>query len=334
MSSYVLNALKSVKEQLPENYSSRQLLATLDSLLFSAVNPILQNTQFLDRHLSIVAGWYTNAARRKLASLDSKENFNSIVAAMIVARTPEERIHAWKTLKLERTITFWLIQQWLDTMKPWPKAVVNNDYKLKLSCERRGCLIQHECIFQLIQKVEFWLARSIDFKQQIMEKYMRYAMLEAHAYQSYHREHNPHLVIDVNEVAQNFMLAVSKGIDKCDTDKGVLTSYVKSWLKDARNTTVFSHEYGTAFSITSSKKRDIARDLSDMNNISVSLEADEVKNLQSTEDIETTLISRNVVNTVRQLAKAADPLGLGRLVLQITETLNEDELRLLHSVKE
>lgn len=159
-------------------------------------------------------------------------------------------------------------------------------------------------------------------------------MLETTNYAAFQRQHNPHLNIQTDDVAQNFILALSKAIDKCDVDKGTLTSYIKAWMQDARNTVNFSHEYGTAYSLPSSKKRDIARDLSNVNNISLSIDSEEVQELHSDHDTEADAVSRHVVNRVRRLSKAADPLGLGRLALRITEVLSPKELSLLEKLKE
>ncbi len=332
MSSFVLNTLKSVQEQLDKNYSSRQLLATLDTLLLCAIKPIITKTRFVDRQLSLLCGWYTNAARRKVASLGSKERFISLVVAFIASNSNSDRIKIFQALKLERTLTFWIVQNWLDSLKGWPEAIAKLDFATAQSYERRACVVDNQATFQNMQKVEYWLSKAVAFKHQLMEKYMRYAMVEAQAYYAYHRKNNPHIQVNVDDVAQNFILAVSKAIDKCDSDKGTLTSYIKSWLQDARNTTHFRHDYGLVFSLPTSKRREIARKQSTVNNLPVDMESPEVQNMASSSNVEQELESANVVNTIRRLAKHADPLGLGRLALNITEVLSEEELSLLDSV--
>ncbi len=328
MSSFVMSALKSVQEKIPENYSSYEILTTLDTLLLNAVKPLLLYTKFLDRNLSILSGWYINTARRKVASQNTKEDFVTLIAALIIA-PKKERLTIWKTLKLERTIVFWLLQNWLDIMKNWPKYHASNDNDALLSCERKACLLTNENVFQLMQRVDYWFNKAVTFKQSILEKYMRLAMLEASAYCTFQKNNNPHLQIDVNDVSQNFILAVSKAIDKCDADKGTLTSYVKTWLQDARNSASGSHEYGTAFYVPTSKKREIARKESTINNLSLSIESDEVLELESADNVEHAYETLNTVNRVRALAKEADPLGLGRIALKITEVLTPGEVALL-----
>lgn len=333
MSSFVINSLKSVKEQLTDNYSSYELLTTLDTLLIYAITPILENTRYVERSLSLLSGWYVNAARRKIASLDTKDEFNTIAAQLIIAQNLPDRKLLWQKLRLERTITFWMLHDWLRIMQPWVKARTLNDYDAMHSSCRKGCFISYDHVFTTIQTVDYWLNAAVNFKQQIMEKYMRLVMLEATSYASFQKKNNPHLNIQLDDVAQNFVLALSKAIDKCDANRGTLTSYIKTWLKDARNTTSFSHEYGVAYSIPTGKKRDIARHTSSINNISISLDSDEAQEMPSSFDTEASAVSSHVVNRVRRLAKAADPLGLGRAALQITEVLSPDELTLLKQME-
>lgn len=328
MSSNVLSALKKIQEQLPDNYSSHQLLSTLDQLLLNACLPIIDRTRFFDRHLGIISGWYASAARRKLASLPSKERFTALTSAFIISNSTEERIAAWKALKLERTLVFWLLNNWQETMSEWTDAVDAKDYDKKQVIERRACFIVHSSIFQIKQHVDFWLTKATEFKQMLVEKYMRYVMVEVVNFSKYQKQHNPHMQFDLDEVAQDFCLAVSKAIDKCDTEKGTLTSYVQKWLQDARTN---RSEYGTAFSLPSNQRRAIAQGLSFTNNLSVSLDSEQVLELAGSTNIEQEYIDAATVNRVRHLAKSADPLGIGRISLKITEVLSEEELRLLRT---
>ena len=332
MSDFVINSLKSVKEKLDKNFSSYDLLTTLDTLLLRSVLPILKNSKYIERNLSLVVGWYTNAARRKLSSNGSKDEFNTRIAELILAK-PEEKALVWKKLCLERTLTFHMVSSWLEELRDWPTYRVKNDIDAMTQCENAACLLDRENVFPLIQEVDFWLKKAVEFKHMLVEKYMRLAMLEATTYYKIQKQNNPHLSIMLDDVAQNFILAVSKAIDKCDANRGTITSYVQTWLHDAKSTVHFSHEYGTAYSLPNNKKRGIVTEGLKINNIAVSLDHDEVQEMKSTDNVEENVMAAQVVNRVRILAKAADPVGLGRIALQIGEHLSSEELRLLNRRK-
>lgn len=324
--SNVLGVLKQVKERLPDNYSSHQLLSTLDMLLLHACYPIIERTRFFDRHLGIISGWYSSAARRKIASLPSKDRFTALASAFIVSNDTETRVEIWKKIKLERTIVFWLLNHWLEQMSGWTEAIAENNSEKQRSCERKACFVIHSSVFQIVQHVEFWRNKASEFKQMLMEKYMRYVMVEANNFYQYHRTNNPHMQFDLDEVAQDFCLAVSKAIDKCDSEKGTLTSYIQNWLHDARTN---RSEYGTAFSLPSNQRRAIAKGTSEINNISISLDAEEVQEIASDSDVEEHLFRSTIVTKVQKLAKSVDPLGIGRISLKITEILSPEEVTLL-----
>ena len=180
-----------------------------------------------------------------------------------------------------------------------------------------------------MRRVAYWTEKALTFKHQIIEKYMRLVMLEAHAYATHHKQNNPHIRIDLDEVAQNFILAVSKAIDKCNANKGTLTSYVQMWLKDARNTVHFQHSYGFAYSIPTNKRREIAAGKSHINNMVFDLDSAEAQSVAVEYDLESDIDNKKIVNTVRAISKQADPTGLGRLTLQITEVLSPKERQLL-----
>lgn len=333
MSSRVIDVLKKSVESIPENYTSRQLLATLDYLIFQAVRPIIVNTYYVDRVLGLLAGWLSTASRRKISSAGSKEQFQSLVMAFCMATDPEDRLKIWQAIKLERTLSFFLVDQWLVRTEPYASAVIDNDSDSLSSIMRSACVVNQSAFFQKQQSVLYWQTQALKFKEALLEKYMRKVVNEAVAYHRMHTKNNPHLDLHLDDLAQNLLLAVSKAIDKCNTDKGTLTSYAQLWIKDALSSSHGSHEYGTAFSIPVGKRREIARtEHHSLNNISVSLDADEVQQLEADQDVENDSVRAATIERVRLLAKAVDPQGLGRLTLGITEVLSPEQLRKLMSV--
>jgi uncharacterized protein YejL (UPF0352 family) len=166
----------------------------------------------------------------------------------------------------------------------------------------------------------------------IMEKYMRFVMMEAQMFHKQQREHNPHLNFDIEDLAQNFSLAVNKAIDKCDAQQGTLTSYIKNWIKDAKGNPQLRGEYGIAYTIPASQRRAMAQSTNNKAvNISVSIDDEELQGLRSESNIEEEYERKRTIDLVRVLAKRADPTGISRMFLGIGEILLPEELRQLET---
>lgn len=338
MSNAVIQALKTVKERLPDNYTSGQLFDVLDKMLYRAVGPLITNTRYVDRILSIVLAWYAQNHRRRISSL-SKKRLAAYILAFLSESDPKRRVLLFRKMRLERNITFFLVTHWLQIIEPWMKLHVSAckgdaprsaERELLVQC----CVISPSQLWGTICQARYWLAKAIEFKDMMIEKYMRLVMMDAVTHYTIQREKNPQLQLDLGELAQNFLLAVIKAIDKFDANQGTLTANVHNWLKNARISQQFRGEYGLAYTIPHSKKTSIARASDKLTrNISVSIDSPEAQAVEDDRDIEGSLARRQELAQVREVAKASDPLGVGRLLLGIPEVLTEYELQQLHAAK-
>lgn len=326
MSSAVLNSLKKVKERIGHNYTSYQLLTILDRLLLRALKPVIETTDFFDRIIACVIGWAATNPRRKLSALP-REKFNTYVMAYLASSDPELKYRIVRKMKLERNILFFVLARFheltlrLDHTRPDQKLIRT----LKVTAPNK--------LWFAARTSKYWWKQAEEFKHMMMEKYFRLVMLETTIYCKTQKRDNPHLVINVDDVAQNFVLAVSKAIDKCDAEQGTLTSYVQNWIKDAKSTSHYRHEYGIAYTIPASRRRQLAEsNKTHAINLSVSFDSEELKELESDTNIEEETIRKDTVNMVRRLAKLADPSGVSRLFLGIGESLTADELLQLSAI--
>lgn len=333
-SSRVIDVLKSVKELLPDNYTSRHLLGTLDYLILQAIRPILLNTTYVDRVLAVLAGWLVSASRRKISAAGSRDQFQSLVMALCISDDPEQRVKIFQAIKLERTISFYIIDQWLQRTADFATATADNDHAAIQRIMRQACVTKRTALFQKRQSVAFWQQHALQFKEAILQKYLRKVVNESVAFHQMREKGSPHLVTLLDDLAQNFTMTVSKAIDKCNTDKGTLTSYIALWLKDAMASSYHSHEYGTAFTLPVGKRREVARSETAplISNISVSTDTEEALQVEAEQDVEADAIRNAVIDRVRTLAKSVDPQGLGRLALGIQEILSPDQLARLQSI--
>lgn len=322
--SHVLNVLKSVNERISDNYTSGQLFEVLDVLLYRSINPIIENSNYVDRVLSIVLAWYTQNQRRKISPLP-KDRFNTYIITFLASKDNDLRKKIYRKMGLERNITFFIVSRWLSLLRPWQDLHIRQARGETLltemaSIERSALVVNNHNLFAVIQEVKCWYERSSEFKQCLLEKYMRFIMLEALHHYKAQQTHNPHLRLELDEVAQNFVLATYKAIDKFDAERGTLTTYIQNWLKNAKVSNHFKHEYGTAYNIPHSRKMKIAsKSDTTTNNLYVELDKEEVLEVADELSVEADVIRRNEVEFIRLLAKEADPEGIGRMFLGIGE---------------
>lgn len=331
-----LKSLKNVKEKIQDNYTSAQLLGVLDLMLLRSISPIIHQTHFIDRALSLILYWYTINQRRRISPL-SKKDFNRNVIQFLGNPDNKQRCILFSGLKLERNITFFLIRSWLSEMRHWPDEYVRslargNRYE-KTRIEKRAMIVSSDNLLFALQKVRFWEHAASEFKNALIEKYMRLIFNMAHQHYAINRDMHPHLRMDLEEIAQDFILAAHRGIDKCDAEQGTLTYYLETWLRNARGSVShFRHEYGVAYSIPASVKRKIAEKKSSVINIALTMDEDGVLDVPDELQVEEVCEKRNYIEFIRKLARYADPLGYGRIRLGIGEVLNEEEISKLQTV--
>lgn len=320
-----LDSLKRVKEQLDQNYTSFQLLSVLDQLLWKSMWPILRTTDYFDRVLANVIGWSATNPRRKLSSLP-KDRFNTYAMAYLAADTPKIKFRILKKMRIERNVLFYVVGRFLEIMQDVPPARPSQRIANALA------VFDYEGLWFAAREAGYWHQQSIEFKGMIMEKYMRFVMMEAQMFHKQQRDHNPHLNFDIEDLAQNFNLAVNKAIDKCDAQQGTLTSYIKNWIKDAKGNPQLRGEYGIAYTIPASQRRLMAQSTNNKAvNISVSIDDEELQGLRSDSNIEEEYERQRTIELVRKLAKRADPTGISRMFLGIGEILRPEELRQLET---
>jgi DNA-directed RNA polymerase specialized sigma subunit len=105
----------------------------------------------------------------------------------------------------------------------------------------------------------------MEFKSSILSQFINLA----HKYTSTQIKHkNKNLNYD--DLFQNIVTAISKAIDKYDSGKGALTSYVKYWIINAQNQDN-SHTDGLAYEISYTQRQKVAKHETNEVNFSSSL---------------------------------------------------------------
>lgn len=316
--SRVFEGLKNTKESILENYSSDQYFTVLDSLIYSALAPIVENMDFLTPLLAEVVHHASNNAKRKITNL-KREEFNSRFS-IFLASPPDKRLEVLKSMRLERTILRLCITKFLAATQDYPylmqARIKKEDIRVRLLEKDLGVFPEsNKSMLAIISEVNVYFKESKKFKTEILEKYNRFICMEAkRIYQ------HINLRIEMDSIIQTLYVFASYALDKYDSGQGTLTSYIQRWLDHARDK-IWTNETQISYEVPKDKKDQIdnrAESLDDLVSSKEYAEEDDI-------DIEQHMRTQRV----RQLAKFVDPLGLGRLSLDIQELLNTEEIHLL-----
>jgi len=320
MSSDVINKLKSIKEVLEDNYSTEQLFDVLDALLYAGTFYMLWCSSYLEHQLMLINSWYTTSQRRKISRLP-KDKFAAAVVCLRVstAASSDDKLSVVRNLGLERNLLIYHMDQWLKQVEKISQCQ-HRDQQQFMMDELR--VDNPERLWLAARSVKYFLNEALQFREHISQKYMRLVVNEVAAHAK--RQHDlTGSRQDPSDIAQNFMLAVYKAIDKCDPLKGTLTSYVLQWIGNAKTSVQFRDETGTAYLLPSAKRGEVV-------NFTVDTDAEVLNNVATDElSHESNLERKQRLEEVRKIARQADPKGYGRLLLGITELLSESEVRLL-----
>lgn len=332
--------LKTINEKLGR-YSSKQLISVLDTLVLRSLLPIIEHTDFIDRYIAVVIGWYSTNHRRKISSLSNRKYAMLLFTLFLAETNPNKKLAILKNLRLERNILRTMVGSWLDLSKDYQRLsieVLKEKDLLKSSTIRARMweietavgVLPNGHLYPAISRAEYWHKMGLDFRNLIIERYVRYAVMKAHGYYKTNMGR-----VDLDDLVQNYMLAISRGIDKYDSKRGTLTNYINQWIRNAQLNSDSPHEYGIAYSVP----QNVRRQMADGNtygrvNISSSLEDEGVESqfdttyaeISSPQDIAE---RESEIEEIRKIAKYADPVGFARIDMGIEEYLSKEEVAIL-----
>lgn len=324
MGNEVLAYLKS-KDPNAYPYGSAQLFYLLDDMIMRALYRIIATTNLTDRVMASVIAWQQDNKRRKISSLSRNGTISSLLA-FIQTDSIQLKREIIDEINLERSILFLTIKHFLsiteDYMDVVHKTIQESDVLEKLDHSRRRIEIEKmvglqpdKDLYSTIAEVKMWYGLSKDLKRVIMEKYYRYIFSQV-----IKEANTSKIKISPSDMAHNYVLALSKAIDKYIVDKGTFTSYLDHWLKDAKTDPTSGHYVGLAYKMPRHASRSGMFDRG-YNNIAVSLDSKEYENNMSaivydaSDDVEETVTRQKKIERIRELAMYADPDGFAREAL-------------------
>jgi hypothetical protein len=326
-SSRTFQELKDLRESLTSNLTTSQYLKTYDEFLERAMTPILTKCRFFDTFLGRLISWQARSHRRKISFL-GREDFPRLAVNFLLQSSDEDRIAAYRNLQLDRGIRMEFLRIFQESFTDYRKAC---DLTLPAptgskSSQLAWCLkVRHSVetglrtkqpMLTILRESEYWMSVSLEFKQMIMEKYVRLALNAAQRdYVNFFR-----CSVDLDDIVQTYLLYTSRAIDRCDYRQGALTSHIQHYFLAARAAVLKQKE----------------RHASELNlNIHDPALEDELPSefKSPASQFESARDSEEELRVLSKLTKIVDPVGAARAYLEIPEALPKRELQLLRLLK-
>jgi hypothetical protein len=306
--------LKGVQESIKVNLTSFQYLSVLDSFLYKSIQPLVQCTRFMDVFLAQMLAWQTQNPKRKTSGA-GRHSFAANATLFFLSEDPKARLKILRNMRLDRAILFEAIRRWLAIVAEYEalSEQIGTPERMEHLHElhERASMRSSFSLHSTYSQVKFYHDQASAFKAKILEKYTRLCLNTAQRdyVQLNHR-------IELEVIIQVYMLVACKAIDKCDTEKGVLTSHIQNWLLSAKNVVMSEHLQKTMVSMSAAQGRAVEQ-------IAEHVSLDEVPDmpLEDSEAYE----KEELIDNVRLIAKAFDPSGTGRILMGIHEVLTDED---------
>lgn len=306
------------------NMTGEQIANTLDTILYSGVEALIYGTTFVDQHVMSITNWVCRNNRRRISSHKHKGRQYTCLTNFLHATSSKEKLRYFTALRPDRYVCFGLLHKFLVAVGDY-QTWYDQEYRMK---ESNTIELQlgstKDKLWSVIETVRDCLEQALNFRNYIVRKYIRLCKQEAAKL-----KRNSLIPISEKDLSQNLTQAVIISLDKYDWKKGALTTYIRPWLKYLSQSPEFGHEVGLAYDIPHNHKQNISS--SGYNNIGLSAEV-----LAANSDLERSELEDSVLSSltdyedellIRKLLQRADPQGLIRLVLGLTENINSGHKR-------
>lgn len=329
---------------LGRSLTGGQIQEALDFLIYQGLQPIVLYSNIFDLQLAHLLYTASTNRKRKISALPREEFLTNLSNALLTT-DPQVKLDILASSKIERVFVYGFLVRFLEALTHY--RTLYSDYLVCVNAYDRQALdrklavleqsvgFSRNHLFSAIHTVEKYLNLTYAFRNSIVEQYIKHAYKQTHAFCKQRTGD-----FDFKEVHQSLMAAITKAIDKYDSSRGALTSYINFWILNAQSysNTNYGHEYGIAYTIPQAHKRTIQGEQTNTNNFSVSLdassdgdeEAADLKNyLVGCSGVDIELEEKEEQSHLLYLIKAADRQGLARLYLDLDEYFSDREKTLM-----
>lgn len=328
-----------LKSNLKDNLTGSQITKVFNVINNQMIYHLNLFTEVLDQNFIQLLGWVTNNRRKKISSLP-RAKLLKLLYYSVYCMDKKGKYKTYCQLKLDRSYTRSLVSNFLAETKGYPELYrkysagsISNLELLRMTEIESVCTCERDYLYPLIENLNSLLELSQAFKEQLIAKYYKFIWSQVKKTISDTSRH-----FDSNCLMQNYVAAALKAIDRYDSNKGALTSYIRYWILNSQQSAEESPEYGIAYYVPATQRLakainggtvlDISED-----NFSASLEdmldKDEAASQNLTDGAPCpSSLTEGKVNylNILKLSKIADPLGISRISLGIEEYFDEDML--------
>lgn len=222
--SEVFAEVKTIKEDIQCNLTSLQYLQILDYYLWNSLYFVVKIApQYITNCITQAIAYQQKNVMVKISS-DSKEQ----VCCNLLMYLSTNDIKYIKEMHLNRGIYFGIISNFLSASLDYfdSNSPFSNEHK---PIPHHLFITNENLYFAHFKQTEYWFDKALNFKSKIMQKYVRFTILQAQkAYVDFAYK------LELDDITQIYLQVMSKAIDRCDSRFGVLTSFIQNWLKSAR----------------------------------------------------------------------------------------------------
>lgn len=211
--------------------TTSQYLQILDSYLVLAMSPLLAvNGNFVPFIIQVLS-WQELHPKRKVSFLD-RDEFRAIALRFLSGEAD------WLKLKLDRLLVFQYIDSQLKLYQPALDASNGSTGFAGSDLSTLHAVVRDtipdgnvQPVLAACRSASFWLAKAVQFRNEVLEKYYRMCLQTAQRDYVQHFKHR----VKLDDIVQVYIQAAGRALDKCDSTKGVLTTHVQYWLFTARS---------------------------------------------------------------------------------------------------
>lgn len=326
--------LLNFKESLKENLSGEQIEFVLDSLIHNPIAQLMRYTTLVEDTLSESLSLIHANQKRKLAIVEGPPLINALFS-IVVSKDVSFKANTLRSIQLERSIYFCIFENFIKTFNEYKKNMVqflqtHNDidkrmqfYKQLVLNQQSLHLLGHTVPYQEFVAIENAIELAYKFRAMLTEKYVRFVHGRALKFQR-----GTGLTVDINDLFQNMVISIPKATNKYRAEKGLLTSHIEWWLKDAVTQNAASHEYGTAYHIPPSKRRKMQKANEALLNFSNVID-DDVLEIEGEDSLEQQILRNSNDARIAKIAAEADRSKMGFLELGFVYVLSDKEKHLM-----
>ncbi|AQT28806.1 putative RpoD subfamily RNA polymerase sigma-70 subunit [Erwinia phage vB_EamM_Yoloswag] len=330
------------------NLTGGQIESVMDTLLHDCLREIVESTDVFDVQLTYLLSMITLNKKRKPHNASNRDRAISLLIRAL-SSPREEKMQYIMELKMERNFIYMFLQNVINRyygqyVELYRKFICTKDpiarktYGKQLDAFVRTVGAKNRSsFFVALNNLNDLMPHFTEYFHSVVDDFYRLCTAQA----KFYVDTNKGKQYDTKDVKQNFLRNVIIAINKYDSSRGAIVSYVKWWILNAQTCSSSEHEYGISYTIPQTQRKKLAsgQDTTSVN-FSVSLDAPTSESdegmdaslhhkVSDSHNLEDAVDSGRRAEKLGLLIKRIDPMGIARLTMDIPEVFEQEERELM-----